>query len=103
MEQNEEIRLAHQEDKRSKHAIAEAQVCQLMEKLYGTLVRKNQFSALRMPEWAVALQLQSLKTACDLAALIDVLERMGKIERTELMAHGINRLSSMIDSIEKPN
>jgi hypothetical protein len=56
-----------------------------------------------MPPGVIDVQIQSLVCVSDLAALVDCLENMGKIDRVEFMAASVNRLGRMLQAIERPN
>jgi hypothetical protein len=98
-----EIRAEWSEDKKRKVATGQREHQKIIENLSEVLNRRNALSGKPMPPGVIDVQIQSLVCVSDLAALVDCLENMGKIDRVEFMAASVNRLGRMLQAIERPN
>lgn len=89
--QVDETRAKWSEDKRQKIAILEKEHHGILEAMYGALMGRNNLAVKKLAPEVIQMQVQEVTTAVDLAALIDTLEAMGKIDRLDFMHRCVQR------------
>jgi hypothetical protein len=97
----EEVRAQWSAEKRQKIDTLESQHKKILENIYGTLMRRNNLAAKPESVTSINSQVQALVTSSDLAALIDALEGMGKLDRVDYMNRCVERFAKMAQIIER--
>lgn len=102
MDEKAEIRTKYSEEKRQKLATLEREHQTILENVYRTLAYRNELSSPRQPEAAITAAVQGLVNSAGLAAIVDTLELMGRIDRLDYTARCVDRFRKLSDMVERP-
>ncbi len=95
-----DIRQKWSEDKRNKISALEIRHQHLLQTLSEILIRRNNLSVQKVPMDVITIQVQGLVVASEMAALVDTLEGMGKIDRLDYMINCVKRFENMAKSVD---
>jgi hypothetical protein len=73
------------------------------ERLFKILMSRNALATERQTSEQILAKVQSFVTSAELAALVDTLEAMGKIDKADYMKRCVDRLKRVVDLVERPS
>jgi hypothetical protein len=79
----------------------EVQCKEQHEKLYCIFARRNNFAAKPESQEAILAKVQSFVTNAELAALVDALDAMGRLDKVDYVKRCVDRLKSVVQYAER--